>query len=61
MKPEAEESSGALARFAALFTANWGLKLLALVRAIVIYHTLTPAGRGGSVSADVKFTTESSK
>jgi len=32
-----------LSRFLGLFTRNWGLKLLALVLAIVIYHSLKPA------------------
>jgi len=33
---------GFLKRVAGLFTRNWGLKLLALVLAILIYHVLKP-------------------
>jgi len=33
-----------LANVLGLFTRNWGLKLLALALAIVIYHALKPAG-----------------
>lgn len=35
-------NSGFFSRFAGLFTHNWGLKLLALALAMLIYHTLKP-------------------
>lgn len=38
-------------RLLSLVTANWGLKLLSLVLAILIYHTLKPAGKGEIASA----------
>jgi len=33
---------GFLRRVAGLFTRNWGLKLLSLALAIIIYHVLKP-------------------
>lgn len=37
-----DRKEGALSRLTGLFTRNWGLKLLALALAILIYHTLKP-------------------
>lgn len=36
------EGGGLFSRLAGLFCRNWGLKLLALALAILIYHTLKP-------------------
>ena len=35
------QKAGFFSRAASLLTHNWGLKLLALVLAIIVYHTLT--------------------
>ena len=61
MKPEAETEAGILRRAAELVTRNWGLKLLSLTLAVVIYHTLKPAGGRTTVAADVRFTTSTVK
>ena len=37
-----DRDAGFFSKFAGLFTRNWGLKLLALALAILIYHTLKP-------------------
>jgi len=37
---EAHQKEGIFSRAASLLTHNWGLKLLALVLAIIVYHTL---------------------
>lgn len=46
MKSEQSKSRGDSRRsirvLTSFFTANWGLKLLALLLAVVIYHTLKP-------------------
>ena len=34
------QKAGFFSRAASLLTHNWGLKLLALVLAIIVYHTL---------------------
>ena len=39
---DSERTSGALAAFARLFSRNWGLKLVSLVLAILLSHTLKP-------------------
>ncbi len=39
-----DEKPGFLRTVAGLFTRNWGLKLLSLALAILIYHTLKPTG-----------------
>lgn len=41
MKPE-RQKRGAFRGALGLVTANWGLKLLALALALLIYHTLKP-------------------
>lgn len=33
-------------------TRNWGLKLLALALAVVIYHSMKPAGNGSRTTQD---------
>ncbi len=45
-------SDGLFARIAELFTKNWGLKILALVLALVIYHSLKPTEQGSSSNHD---------
>lgn len=42
-----EPKPGAFRAFAAIFTRNWGLKLLALALSILIYYTLKPTPSGG--------------
>ena len=37
-----ETGGGFFSKLAGLFARNWGLKLLALALAILIYHTLKP-------------------
>lgn len=43
MKDHAAKPS-AFGTFARIFTRNWGLKLLSLALAILIYYTLKPGG-----------------
>ncbi len=49
MKAE-KKRGGMLRRLFSVLTHNWGLKLLALVLAIIVYHSLKP---------DIGFTQES--
>ena len=55
MKSVDDERRGVLSRLAELVTRNWGLKLLSLVLAIIIYQTLKPSGDGAPVAPDVRF------
>lgn len=52
MKDDYEEKPGVFRQLLGLATRNWGLKLLSLVLAILIYHSLKPAGERGALSAD---------
>ena len=36
------QKAGFFSRAASLLTHNWGLKLLALILAIIVYHSLKP-------------------
>ena len=45
-------SGGLFSRIAELFTKNWGLKILALILAIVIYHSLKPAEQDATSTHD---------
>lgn len=39
-----------------LVTQNWGLKILALVLAVVMYYAMKPAGEGAAVPSErIKF------
>ena len=51
----ARERFGVLRRASALVTRNWGLKLLALVLALVIYHTLKTGNETSDPSHDRHF------
>lgn len=42
MKAEANEKTGLLPSLIGAVTRNWGLKILSLLLAILIYHTLKP-------------------
>ena len=42
-----EHRPSAFLAFARLFSRNWGLKLLSLALAILIYYTLKPTPSGG--------------
>ena len=43
MKAEVQKP-GIFSRAASVLTYNWGLKLLALLLAIIVYHSLKPEG-----------------
>lgn len=45
-------TAGLLSRFVELFTKNWGLKILALILALVIYHSLKPSEQGSPTKHD---------
>lgn len=49
MKDRARKPS-AFKAFTHIFTRNWGLKLVSLALAILVYYTLKPNGAGGSAS-----------
>ena len=50
--PDRFFSRGFFTRFLELFTRNWGLKVLALILALVIYHALKPMGATHPTSHD---------
>ncbi len=49
------EKTNLLRAFIGLFTRNWGLKLIALLLAILIYHALKPTSQHPSQHHDRQF------
>ncbi len=47
-----ERKNGILGMAADLFRRNWGLKLLALALAILVYHTFKPTGNPATTIHD---------
>lgn len=45
-------TAGLFSRFVELFTKNWGLKILALILALVIYHSLKPTEQSTTSNHD---------